>query len=111
MVRSGLWAITPQGYRISNPEQSGEVFGVPSYFEALTVNSQAGLGVLAQAVQRNVVQNGEVFIPMVFTHATLIFTESHIQHPVQLILDPPVMATVLKACRAVWAASSGILLM
>ena len=51
---------------------------------------------LFEQVESNMAQDGQVFGSLIFADTTVIFIQSHIQHPMQFIFDGPVFANDLQ---------------
>ncbi len=80
-----------QGYRISRVSRRAR-YSVFRSLEALAMDAQAGCSILAQEIERDVAQDRQVLVAMVFADATLIFAKGHIEHPMQAVLNAPVTA-------------------
>ena len=65
---------------------------LPAGFEAFGFCAHLGSRLLAEQVERQVAQNGQILVGVALTDAALILAKGDIQHPVQAVLNPPVPA-------------------
>jgi hypothetical protein len=61
------------------------------------------VGILAQQGQSELAQGGEVVGRLVFAHSAIVLAEGDIEHPMQTVLDAPVV-------RAAWAKDSALVM-
>jgi hypothetical protein len=85
-------AVFDQGRRISNSQQFEQIGVVPRCFEAFSLDSALGRFVLSEQVEGYAVEDGEVLCGVASAFAVKVFAKTHIQHPVQFVFDPPVLA-------------------
>ena len=81
-----------QGNRISNlTEEFGEELVVPCGAFEFDVHGAFGF-FLADDVEGDVAEHGEVVWAVVFSVAGVVLVHDHIEHPVEAILDAPMGA-------------------
>src|SRR5258707_2815949 len=66
-----------------------KILGAPASFMALGLDADFDAGFTLQEVERQMTQDRKVLRAAASAHATVIFAESHVEHPVQSILDVP----------------------
>lgn len=81
-----------QGKRISSEEHLEEIPIIPSSFEPFGLDTRAATLLLPQEARRQVAQHRKVMRGMIAAQPTLILVEDDIEHPVQPIFNPPVVA-------------------
>ena len=81
-----------QGRRISNSQQFEQVGVVPCGIEAFSFDTAFEGCFLFEQVERDAVEQGEVLRGMASAFSVQVFAEAHIEHPVQLVFDAPVLA-------------------
>lgn len=72
-----------------------EVVIAPAGHEAFVFNADFRSGFIFQQAQCGPSQDAEVRIGMPFAQAAAVFSECHVQLPVQIVFDPPVPASGL----------------
>ena len=65
---------------------------VPGGFEALSLDPSFGRFVLFEQVEGDAIEDGEVLRGVSGAFAVEVFTEAHIEHPMQFVFDAPVLA-------------------
>ena len=65
---------------------------LPGSLELFGVDAAFGSLLLLERVEGDMAQDGEILTSLVLAHPAVVFVESHIQDPVQIIFDRPVSA-------------------
>ena len=84
--------IAPKGNRILAGQDREEVGLVPAGLEALGLDPGLRRGVLVEEVEGDVAQDGEVLGGVAGPDAALVLAEGDVEHPVEAVLDAPVVA-------------------
>lgn len=72
-------------------EQLPEIGFTPTGLESFGLDAELG-GVLLEARHGDVAQHREVLAGAGLAYAAVVLAEGHVEAPVQLVLDPPVLA-------------------
>ena len=89
-----------QGNCILSGQDLEQVIFAPAGEEPLSFDANLGRLFLAQKIERQMAQDGEILRGVTAADAAGVFVKADIQTPVQLVLDPPVTAYRVPALTA-----------